>query len=41
MSFDRRVEALELDAGLACGELPVDGGAARVALGLQSLDPLP
>jgi hypothetical protein len=35
MRFDRRAEALEVDANLSCGGLPIDGGAARIALALQ------
>lgn len=40
MGCDNRVELPELDAGLACSELPVDGGALLVAFLLQGLDPV-
>ena len=35
-----RQSFLELDTGVTGGELPVDGGVALVALGLQRLHPL-
>src|SRR5262249_13707812 len=39
-SGEKRIQSLELDAGLARSELPVDGGAALGAFGLQRTDPL-
>lgn len=38
LRIDHRVELLELDTGVTRRALPVDGGAARVALRLQSGD---